>query len=144
MAKFRTPYNVSEFDKPVEVFTMPTMTQQHFKDECDINVIVDRYKVTGVLGDPLDTRTPVYGDFSSMPEFIDAQNIIARASEQFASLPSDVRKRFDNNPALMLEFLQDENNREEAVKLGLVNPVISAANLDTNIPTGSVDNFVDN
>ena len=30
-----------------------TMTQQNFKDECDINSIMSKYQVTGFLVDPL-------------------------------------------------------------------------------------------
>ena len=36
------------------------------------------------------------------------------------ALPSRVRRRFDNDPAELMEFLADEANREEAVMLGLI------------------------
>lgn len=99
-----------------------SMTQQHFKDECDINSIIRRYQKTGFLVDPTVpvSREPQFGDFSVEQDFLQAQTLIAHASQAFDELPSYLRKRFNNNPADMLAFLEDESNREEAVKLGLV------------------------
>ena len=31
-------------------FEQPSMTQQHFKDECDVNRIMQRYEETGTWG----------------------------------------------------------------------------------------------
>ena len=101
----------------------PSLTQQHFADECDINNIVEKYMITGVLGDPMASPSvlPQYGDYSSVEDFHTAQNIIAQASQMFDTLPAQLRKRFNNDPAEMLSFLEDENNRDEAIHLGLVN-----------------------
>ena len=99
-----------------------SMTQQHFKDECDINSIIRRYQKTGFLVDPLTpgTAEPMYGDFAAEQDFLTAQTLIAHASQAFDELPAWLRKRFSNNPAELLAFLEDESNREEAVKLGLI------------------------
>ena len=64
--------------------------------------------------------SPQFGDFSNEFDFRQAQETVIRAAEAFASLPSRVRKRFNNDPAELLEFLADEKNREEAVYLGLI------------------------
>jgi len=37
----------------------------------------------------------------------------------FNDLPSSIRSRFGNDPAAFLDFVQDENNADEMVKLGL-------------------------
>ena len=63
--------------------------------------------------------TPSYGDFSSVLEFQQAQNILIEAQDAFDALPASLRKRFDNDPAVMLEFIENPDNREEAEKLGL-------------------------
>lgn len=99
----------------------PSRTQQQFKDECDVNNILKNYVNTGVL-----THTnglePVFGDFSTLPsDYGEALALIEKSKEQFAALPSNIRDRFDNNPLFLVKFLQDENNRKEAEKLGLVN-----------------------
>ncbi|AXH77469.1 MAG: internal scaffolding protein [Microviridae sp.] len=93
-------------------------TKQSFKDECDINVLMRRYESSGVL--PVDVSTASYGDFSEAPDFMAAQNILRRAEAQFASLPSRVRERFQNDPAHFLEFIAEEANYDEALKLGLL------------------------
>ena len=100
----------------------PSLTQQHFAEECDINNIVERYLISGVLGDPLASPSaePMYGDYSSVSDFHAAQNLIAEATQTFDLLPASLRKRFDNDPAKLLAFLEDDSNREEAVKLGLL------------------------
>ena len=101
----------------------PSLTQQSFAEECDINNIVARYVTTGVLGDPLavPTNSPQYGDFTSVADFHVAQTIIAEATQMFDLLPASIRKRFENDPAQLLAFMEDDSNREEAIKLGLVN-----------------------
>lgn len=121
------PYVRDEYDEYVEpgidCSGDPPLTQQHFKDDCDINLIVERmtraggYDVGGIGHVP-----PQFGDFSSAVDFQEAQNIIARAGEEFAALPSKVRERFQNNPLKMLEFVEDEKNTEEAIKLGIASP----------------------
>lgn len=121
----------SYFDCPVDnglTCHDESLAQQHFEAECNINNIIARYESTGVLGDPFNpgTAQPMYGDFSSVEDFHTAQTIIAHSMEAFNALPAHVRIRFNNDPALMLSFLEEEENRDEAIKLGLVaKPVIS-------------------
>lgn len=54
-------------------------------------------------------------------DFQEAQNLIAGARSMFNELPASMRERFDNQPAQLLAFLEKEENREEAIKLGLLN-----------------------
>lgn len=108
-------------------------TIQSEKDNCDINVIVSRFKRTGVMNN-LSTKSPLYGDFSEVGDFHTAQNRIIAAQEAFDALPSDLRKRFANDPGNLISFLDDPQNRSEAIKLGLVN----ADPQDSQIPQGDV------
>lgn len=96
-----------------------SMTQQEFKEESDINVLVRRFGLTGDW--PQDLRMPQSGDFSEVTDFQDAMNAVVRAQEEFMKLPGEMRARFYNDPAKLIEFMEDPRNREEAVKLGLVN-----------------------
>lgn len=91
--------------------------RQSFKDECDINNIMKKYQVTGVI----DWVAKYEGSYSDLTgyDFMESQLIVAKASEMFADLPSSVRKRFQNDPGEFLEFMSDESNSEEAIKLGL-------------------------
>lgn len=107
-------------------FVEPSMTEQHFKDECDINNIVQRYQETGVL--PQGDRQPLFGDFDQYPQdLMSAQQYFDKASDAFGQLPAALRKEFDNDPLKLLAFLQDDRNRDKAVSLGLVNAPEQAA-----------------
>lgn len=117
--KFLTPYTYVP-KKGIEN-TDASATQQQFKRECDINSIMDKYYRTGCLSDPNQTMRPMtYGDFSDLGNYMDNMNKIVEAREMFEALPARVRERFANNPANMLDFVMDESNRDEAIKLGLL------------------------
>jgi len=96
------------------------ITQQSGKDDADINVIVERAKRGAVL--PVGrSMSPMYGDFTEVPtDLREVLIMVKRADDLFMSLDPFVRRRFDNDPAVMLDFLNDSKNRDEAVKLGLV------------------------
>lgn len=96
-------------------------TKQEFGKEADINYIIKKAKRTGYLGDPTKngTRKPIFGDFSSVPDYLTQQTRLARFKSEFEALPSDVRTKFKNDPANVIEFMADPKNDEEAVKLGL-------------------------
>lgn len=104
----------------------PSLTQQEYKRDCDINYIIMKYNQTGILGDPyMPDKMPFYGDFSSIPSFEESQNIVNMAKEEFMNLPSDVRLKFDNNPVKFLDFVSNPANIDECVKLGLMSkPVV--------------------
>jgi len=96
----------------------PSMTQQSFKDECDINTILERFNVTGQV--PVSPIDPQYGDFSGVTDYQSALNAVIAAQAGFDALPARVRERFANDPAAFVDFCLDESNREEMIQLGLV------------------------
>lgn len=94
-------------------------TLQEFAEETDLNKIMDKY-AAGLAPLPVRDGTPIYGDFSNIPDFATAQQIVIDAREKFEALPSRVRAKFDNDPAKLIEFLKDDSNRSEAEALGLI------------------------
>ena len=95
-----------------------SLTQQHFKDETDINNILRQFNITGLL--PEAPLSPRYGDFTGIVDYHSALNQVIAAEDEFMTLPANLRARFANDPANLIDFLNDENNRPEAVKLGLL------------------------
>lgn len=81
------------------------LTKQSFKDECDINIILARAERSGML--PARDAMPQFGDFSEVPDYLSALDIIDQAESQFMSLPAAVRKECDNDPAVFLEKVRD-------------------------------------
>lgn len=138
--RFRTQYTAREEEKKGITFDLPSRTKQSFRDECDINNIMAKY----AAGMPVESSAsvpPVYGDVSNMPDnYQESLQQVMDAQEQFEALPSHIRKRFDYNPANMLQFIQDPNNYEEGVKLGLFEPRIDetvVVNRETINPVNS-------
>lgn len=97
----------------------PTKTQQQFKDECDINNIIARYEKTGELSH-LSGRKGAFTDLSDVTDYQGMLHTVIQAEEAFMTLPAVVRTRFRNDPGQLLSFLQDPKNKDEAIKLGLI------------------------
>ena len=97
-----------------------SLTQQQFKEESDINTIVDRFMKSGVLPDPV--LMPQYVDFEGVFDFQSAMNVVRQADENFMRLDAKVRARFNNSPQEFLEFFANPDNAQEAVLLGLAIP----------------------
>lgn len=97
----------------------PSRTKQAFREECDINTIVQRAK-KGMVITNLNTREKRYGDISQIPDYRTAIDTVMRANGLFMALPSKTRERFSNDPAKYLEFVQDPENTDECIRLGLM------------------------
>lgn len=103
-------------------FGKPSRTKQSFKDECDINLIMKRFK--NVMGAEYLNRYQGYlsgefGDFSNVMDYRSAIDQIEQARGVFGALPAKVRARFENDPAQFLDFVQNPANANELVDLGL-------------------------
>jgi len=96
-------------------------TKQSFKKEADINHIMARYVKTGLMNmDALKLREENFIDVSQMGDFQQAQEQLKNAEKAFMTLAVNVRTKFENNPAQLLDFLSKEENREEAQELGII------------------------
>jgi len=98
----------------------PSMTQQHFKNQCDINQILKKFEKTGMITH-VRSNQGAYGDFATSKNFQENLNQVLNAQNAFDALPAAIRKRFSNNPLLLIEFVQNDENYNEALALGLVN-----------------------
>lgn len=95
----------------------PSMTQQQFKDECDINTIVRQFGLTGKL--PAAIYAPTYGDFTGVEDFQSSLHAIQRATDAFMQLPALARERFGNDPQAFVAFCSDPRNADEMKALNL-------------------------
>lgn len=139
--KFNSRYSVTG-EKPGIKFDQPSQTLQSFKDDADINCIIARFENTGVLVDPTVpvSRTPQFGDFSDMPSYQEAQNVIVAANNAFNDLSAKIRERFGNDPAAYFDFVQSlkEGSEDyvEAVRLGIIDKPLDST---PKVPSGSVE-----
>jgi phage internal scaffolding protein len=124
----RTPYN---YDRDAATNESglhcedASLAQQHFKEECDINTILQKFNITGLL--PENSLSPRYGDFTGIGDYHTAMNRVFAVQEEFEALPAQIRARFNNDPANLIEFLDNSDNRPEAEKLGLVEKATAEA-----------------
>lgn len=115
---------------------MPSLARQSEQEGCDINIMLRRY---GVIPVPAPSaNVGLYGDFSEVGDYLDAQMRLKTAREQFESLPSQVRERFRNNPAEFLTFIADKSNKAQAQAWGLLKDVDKPV-LDAVEKTGDGD-----
>lgn len=103
-------------------FTGNSRTKQSFREEVDINAIVARARVSGGFSH-VNTKPVIYGDFTTVPDYMSALLIIKNASTMFEALPAVVRDRFANDPGKLMVFVSDPANADEARSLGLLKPL---------------------
>lgn len=96
-----------------------TIVQRSFAKDADINELVRRFGLLGRVPEPV-LDPAYYGDVEDIPDLRTALDRVRDAQERFMALPSKVRARFQNDPAKLSAFVSDEENFDEAVKLGLV------------------------
>lgn len=101
-----------------------SLTVQADRDDADINKIIARFEKSGTLP-PISRGEPFYGDVSEYAGLADSLIKIQEAERLFMSYPAHLRERFDNDKVKFIEFLDDPNNRDEAISLGLIlKPVV--------------------
>lgn len=116
---FRTQYGPKL--KVIKQTGADSRTKQSFKQECDINTIMARYRSTGVLPDMALAAQGRFLDVTGF-DYQDAMNTVATAQSLFQELPAEIRHRFKNDPGEFLAFTSDASNREEMARMGLLNP----------------------
>lgn len=95
------------------------LTKQSFLKAANINTMVARWRKTGTH-ENVNQVMAKFGDVSELPDYQSSLNNVLEADKMFLKLPSAVRTRFSNNPAELIDFVKNEDNREEAIKLGLI------------------------
>lgn len=95
-----------------------SLAVQSQRDEADINVIVKRFGLTGSL--PVDLRVPVSEDYREAEFDLGvALRFVNEANKAFMQMPADVRARFGNDPEVFVKFVENPENVDECVRLGL-------------------------
>lgn len=106
-----------------------SLTQQSDKDDCDINIIMERYGKTGQVPQLLDKGMP--GDFTAVTDYRTALDALKAADDTFAQVPAKIRAEFKNDPAEFIRFVENPANQEKIYEMGLAerpkppnNPVV--------------------
>lgn len=124
VVKFKTPYDGERNAVKMEVVG-DSLTQQHFKDETDIQKIIKQYDRTGLIRH-VARGVAQYGDYSEINEYREALDVVMMANASFMELPAAVRRRFNNDAGEFFEFATNPANAEEMVAMGLAEAPVNA------------------
>lgn len=94
-----------------------SLTVQSFTEDADINTLVRRFGITGI---PLANVTDEVVDTTNAPDLRAILEARRAAANGFSGLPMKIRKRFHNSPEELWDFLNDPDNVEEGIRLGLL------------------------
>lgn len=81
-----------------------SLTEQTHKQSCDINYIVNKFQQTGQLPNNIN-QNPQYG-FAPEIDFKNALDLTKKLNQEFAELSLEDRAKFDHNPQIYGDFLQ--------------------------------------
>lgn len=101
----------------------PNPAVQAPAEKTDLSRMGEKYMRTLRAGNPMG-RKPMYIDVPA-DDLQSMMNKVIAAQESFRHVPAKIRTRFQNNPIALITFLQNPENREEGVKMGLIDdPVL--------------------
>lgn len=107
--------------KRLQFFTSgPSMVQQQFQEEANINHIVAFHRKHGFYPN-INTAAMVFEDLPGDIDYQEAMRIVMEANESFQKLGARIREKFDNDPAKFLDFATNNENHHEMVEMGLLN-----------------------
>lgn len=120
-ARKATSFDNLQLDaKTGELVPMDSMTRQSEMEACDIHNVLKAFSQQGLEQAVRDNAARgQYADLTSLPDYQQALDTVIAAQASFAALPSQVRERFQNDPARFIDFLSRPENQEEAIRLGL-------------------------
>lgn len=121
-------------DVTVVTFKFPSRTirDPDVVAECDINNLYRNMLRYGSaypnrLSRP--TRKPEFVQTVAPSDLATAMETVTRAREEFEKLSVDIRDRFNYNPYRFMEYVSDERNKEDLIKMGLANIIAPAKTL---------------
>lgn len=111
--ELRTPYNYDRDQvskNTAVIFEDETLTQQNFKDDADLNIMIRKY---GVL--PVQEVNWDEFDSSVIPsDYHQLQNQLIEADQAFMGLPAELRSQVDNDPAKLLALISQQEAEAKA------------------------------
>lgn len=95
--------------------------EQSHKDNVDINNIVKRNAGNMELITKVSQLSNFTYDDVTTNNFEEMMNQMIRAKDTFIQVPSEIRKRFGNDPAAFMDFVHNNENKQQLIDWGLAN-----------------------
>ena len=125
-------------------------TKQAFRDQTDINKILAR-AAQGESISHLAKHGATYGDFTDMPDLLEASRRLAVGQRIFDELPGEVRREFHQSASAFFAFVNDPANVDRLPELlpdlarpGTQMPVVRTTpqNVETAVTSPAVSQTV--
>lgn len=111
--------NKREKGKYATNYTGETMCKESEHELANVNSIMKK-AVNGVLP-RINPKSPIFGDFTNVGTYQEVCNRINEIQDEFIrNVPADIRLRHGNDPGKFMDWIHDPENKEEAIKLGLL------------------------
>jgi phage internal scaffolding protein len=134
--KYDADGNQLGIDKGNHVFE-ESKTEQAHKSEVDINNIVKRAGAGELIAKVNALQNWTYDDVTNN-DFQEAMNAIIKARDTFSAVPSQIRKRFNNDPAAFMDFVRNPDNKQELVEMGLATAEVAPGPIEVVIANQEV------
>lgn len=118
---FKTAYKLGGDEELATVNNEDSLTNQADAQDCDINIIVKKYGITGQIPQ-ITGLEPLYGDFTEIGDYHEMVQRIRQANDAFMTIPAEIREQFDNDPGRFVSFASDEKNIEKLREWKLATP----------------------
>jgi phage internal scaffolding protein len=109
------------------------LTEQSHAREVNINQIIKRHGIDLIAKTNAVLKPTFRFDDVSGNDFTEAMNILTNAQKTFGSLPSEIRKEFDNSPAQFLDFVQNPDNQDKMIEMGLAQRIPEEQPINVNV-----------
>lgn len=135
---FETRYQKSKQDGIS--FTDPSLTEQHHLNDADINEIVNKYTKTQLIANYEAKNIPeLYGHFGEF-DYSDAMDKMSKIKEDFESLPSAERLKYENDPSFwyntqVKQMLTDAMKTEPEIAPVGIEAVADVSKTEEKTPT---------
>ena len=127
MSKKEKTESISREKRIRKSFQKPSLTQQEFAENADINIMLKKLVVSkdpiamARLAQPnfngVDTL-----DLSEIGDYKESLDRVLEVQNNFNNLPADWRKKFGQDPVQFLQYIADPDNREVLENAGLMHP----------------------
>lgn len=94
----------------IDFSDQPVLTQQHLKEEVDVNTIVRRFGLVPEL--PKWKGEGIYGDFTGITDFDSAVAKVYGVQQAFMGLPAELRDKFKNDPGELVRYASSVSEEE--------------------------------
>ncbi len=117
--KFVTKYQTIGKVLSQPVSDKPSLTDESFKQECDIDFIISNFVQRGI--EPPQHQVQ-YGKQFTSDDFIHSMDVVAECKSQFESLPAVEKEKFNNSVTNFLDFVSDPKNLKDSYEKGYIDP----------------------